>query len=339
MKAVIIGEKDKTDWENFVYENPNTIAWQSHEWSDVLKRHYRFVFFPIAAYRGNDICGILPLYHIKTRLSGDSLISVPYAVAGGITANDPDVRTALLEKAIEISKKHGSCPITLKQYKLKIDGDLALDDNYYNRELELSTDVTEVWRQFSEKNKEAIRQTEGLNFVMEYPSTELERFYDLLLKDLRAKGVPCVSKRWIQDLLAFKMYSIAILRVGGLIVAGTLVKKFKDTVSFPFTCFMDRNATKWVHRLYWELIQHFCMEGKRIFHSGRIPMNDATDQYRIGWGGTKYGYYYQYFPMRHVKTEFSVKRGRKRELAEKAWKTMPIMLARLIGPQVVKHFP
>ena len=51
----------------------------------------------------------------------------------------------LLEKAIEIARNHhASCPITLKQYKVKMEGDLAVDENCYNRELSLSRSLDEV---------------------------------------------------------------------------------------------------------------------------------------------------------------------------------------------------
>ena len=68
MEAMIIHESRKHDWDKFVEENSNAIAWQSYDWSNVLARHYKFRFYPIALYDGRDICGILPLYHMKTNL-------------------------------------------------------------------------------------------------------------------------------------------------------------------------------------------------------------------------------------------------------------------------------
>jgi serine/alanine adding enzyme len=339
METVILKEKDKQDWERFVAENSSTIAWQSYDWSQVLKRHYKFDFFPVAVYDGSNICGIFPLYHMKTRFSRNSLISVPYAVAGGMVSDDSSVRKLLLDKAIELSKKYHSCTIVLKQYKYKIEGDLAVDDNYYNKELDLSKNIEQVWAGLAEKNKQRIGQTDKRDFVLDYPSGDITTFYNLLLKSHHRKGVPCVSKRWIQDLLAFKLYSIALLKVGNKAVAGTLVKEFKATVSFPFTCVEGDNNETWPYRLYWELIKHFSLQGKEIFHSGRIPKDDSTDQYRLGWGGTKYNYFYQYYPHGTMTTEFSRKKGRKRELIERLWKMMPQYLARLIGPYVVKQFP
>jgi 16S rRNA C1402 (ribose-2'-O) methylase RsmI len=41
--------------------------------------------------------GILPLFHIKSRLFGDYLTSVPFAEIGGIVADDESVARAVAE--------------------------------------------------------------------------------------------------------------------------------------------------------------------------------------------------------------------------------------------------
>ncbi len=339
MEPVVITERMKGDWERFVAGNPHTIAWQSYDWSEVLKRHYRFDFYPIAVYDGPEICGILPLYRLKRGRSGSVLMSVPYAVAGGIVADDEAVRSALLEKAISISRGCGSCPITLKQYKYKMEGDLTVDDNYFNRELNLTGSIDDLWFGLAERNRDKIVETYAENLTLEYPSKDFTAFYRILMRHLHNRGIPCVNKRWIEDLLAFDMYTIAFLKNNGAIVAATMVKSFKETVSFPFTCHPVHLDNAYVYRLYWELIRNFALSKKKIFHSGRIPANGETDEYRLGWGGDQHGYFYQYYPNNGQRTEFAVKRGRKRKLFENCWKMMPTAFAEMLGPAIVKRFP
>lgn len=341
-EAVIIAEKDRPVWDEFVMSNPRSIAWQSYGWSDVLNRHYKGIeFYPLAVFDGSRLCGILPLYHMKGVTGKSELMSVPYAVAGGILADDPAVQKLLIDKAAQLSLRHGSCRITLKQYKIKIEGDLRVDDNYYNRELALTRDIDEVWRGISEQNREKITDARKLGAVLEYPSTDSRTFHRFLLGHHHRRGVPCAGKPWIDDLLAFQMYSIALLKVRGRIVAATMVKEFKDTISFPYTSLArnDSEAALPAYDLYWKLIEHFAARGKAIFHSGRIPTSDATEPHRLGWGGTKYPYFYQYHPNAAGKTEFSTRRGAKRDLFEKGWKRLPLSVAGLLGPRVVKYFP
>jgi hypothetical protein len=341
MEAVIVTEKDRKAWDEYVMNNPSSIAWQSYGWSDVVRKHYGLEFYPIAVFDGNRICGILPLYRVKSITGNVELMSVPYAVAGGILADTPAVQTLLLDRAVLLARRHGPCRITLKQYKNRIEGDLKIDDNYYNRELSLTRETGELWKRISEQNRERITDARKNGAVLEYPSTDTGTFHALLLHHHHVRGIPCVGKRWIEDLLAFQMYSIALLKSGGRIVAATMVKEFKDTISFPFTCLADHGGPIALpaYDLYWKLIEHFAAGGKAIFHSGRIPISDDAEAHRLGWGGTKYQYYYQYFPNSGVKTEFKSKRGRKRDLFEKVWKRLPSGIADLLGPRVVKHFP
>jgi hypothetical protein len=229
----------------------------------------------------------------------------------------------------------------LKQYKHRMAGDLHTDDHYYNRELRLSHDVQHVWDGLQQKNRNAILGTEKYPLVLEHPSNDIDGYYRILLEHLHVRGIPCVSRSWIRDLIGFRMYSIALLKREGRIVAGTLVKEYKKTVSFPFSCLpeTEKGKVEYLYRLYWNIIQTYCGKGYEIFHSGRIPNNDATDEYRLGWGGTKYGYYYQYVPNRAVKTEYATKRGRKREIIEKCWRMLPTSVAEVLGPHIVGQFP
>src|SRR2546430_8596252 len=104
MDVVLVEKKNRRDWDVFVQESPGVIAWHSYSWEEVLQQYYGTEFYPLAVYDGPKICGILPLYRIKT-LRGEALLSSPHFVAGGIVASDEDVRDALLKKAIDFANQ------------------------------------------------------------------------------------------------------------------------------------------------------------------------------------------------------------------------------------------
>lgn len=341
MKALILEKNRKREWEAFLRDTPHSIAWHEFEWSEILKRHYSVDFYPIAACEENRIVGVLPLYRIKTAFSPEILVSIPYVVAGGVVSERPDAQRIVLEKAIEISESHGSCRIVLKQYKVRMEGDFLTDGNYHNRELPLSGDIGSVWEKLAEKNRRMIESTGEMKLDLVHPSEDVKEFHRLLLKSQHGKGIPCVSRRWIEDLLRFRFYSIAFLKKDGKVVAGTLIKEYKKAVSFPFTFLAGKTEGNipLAYRLYWELIRLYARKGCEIFHSGRIPNNEAVEEYRLGWGGTKYPYYYQYYPNRGGQTEYVSKRGWKRDLLGRCWKLLPAPVAEAIGPLVVKEFP
>lgn len=341
MDAVLVEPKNKRDWDEFVQRSQNVIAWHAYHWSDLLAKYYGAHFYPLAVYDGSKISGILPLYRIRTLRGGDALTSIPHFVAGGIAAEDPSVQQALLDGAVRISKQLKISRITLKQYKFKVSGPLSTDENYYNRELRMSPDIDLLWRSISGTNREKVEEALKYESVLEYPSTDVPTFYRFLLHDQHAAGVPCVSKSWIEALFSTGAYEIALLRHKGELVAATMAKKFRDTVSFPFSCLSDQDekTTLFAYSLYWQLMTRLAKEGIRISHSGRIPKTDAAFGYRLGWGGTKYSYYYQYYGETNQNTEFETKRGSKRQMVESVWRKLPLGVAQVLGPVIVKQFP
>ncbi len=328
-------------WDNFVMQEPNAIAWHLFEWSDLVEKHFGTRFFPIAAEDNSGVAGILRLYFTKPLIGKARMISVPHAVAGGILSDSNPAVRALLQKAVELSDDLGAVGITLKQYKIRIEADLSLDDNYYNKELSLEGGPENVWNRISENNREMVLKIESHNLRFEHPAEELGDFYRSLLKHHRRKGIPCVSKAWISDLIDLGMYSTAVVKRDGRIVAGTMVKTFKDTVSLPFTFVLGEDLSDHLpaYQLYWDLIKKYSSDGFRIYHSGRIPASDEVDRYRLGWGGKLYNYYYQYYPRRNQVTEFSRKRSWKRELFSSLWRIMPSRISSILGPTIIKQFP
>lgn len=341
METVILESNRMDLWDRFVMDHPDSIAWQLSSWSSIVEKNYGCRFFPVAVLDTSGIIGILPLYQARTFPKKNRLISVAHAVAGGILADDQGVRDRLLDRADELNQELGSSGLTLKQYKIQMPGNFKIDDNYYNRELNLEGGGAAVRERISDSNREIIDRVSGDDLILEHPSRDRNGFYSFMLRHHRRRGVPCAGKGWIRDLEVIGMYSIAVLRRNGRIVAGTMLKEYKDTISFPFTCAAgdDQTDQDQVYRLYWDLMKKYSEKGFRICHSGRIPVTDDVDAYRLGWGGTKYQYYYQYYPDTGGTTEFVQKRNRKRELIETVWKRIPLPLAARLGPFVVRQFP
>jgi len=341
MDTMILEKSRMDQWDQFVMDHPDSIAWHLSGWSSIVEKNYGCRFYPIAALDTTGIVGVLPLYEAKTFPGKKRLISVAHAVAGGILASDQQVRDRLLDRAVALNQELGSSGLTLKQYKIRMPGSFKIDDNYYNRELSLEGGSAAVRERISDANKKVLDRPWEKDLVLEHPSRDRKGFYRFLLRHHRRKGVPCAGMGWIRDLEVLGMYSIAVLRKNGRIVAGTMLKEYRDTISFPFTCASGDGPedVERVYRLYWELMERYSEEGFRICHSGRIPVTDQVDAYRLGWGGTKHPYYYQYYPDTGGSTEFTQKRNRKRELIETVWKKLPLSVASRLGPFVVRQFP
>ncbi len=340
MKIQIVGHEFRNQWNSFVYANDCSIAWQIWDWSAIVARFKQFTFLPVAALRGSEIQGIVPLY-LWNNGSSRAFLSVPHAVAGGICAIDSETEQALLSFAIDLARKYEPCPITLKQYKHKIASEqLSSDENYYNKELSLQNDKS-FRREFAPYNVQMADQARALGMKVVYPFDDTAAFYAMLIRYSHKQGVPCDALSWIASLIDAGMYSAAVAFVNGQPIAGTMIKKFKKTVSFPFSWSLPQNFEQHsiIFGLYMHLIEHFADEKLHIFHSGRIPDGEDVPKFRLGWGGPAHRYYYQYYPARTNATEFATKRGLKRKLFQIGWRRLPLPLIKALGPHIVKRFP
>ncbi len=336
-----VGPEFKERWNEYIEQSQYAIAWQAYDWAEVLSEHYKYDFLPHAAFEGSKLIGVLPLYYGSANGKRPALLSVPFAVAGGIVADNEEARVALLEVAISISKERGNLPLTLKQYKIRIPGDLKTDENYFNKELALTSDLDSLCKEIDPKNLRLAEKALSMGLQVEHPSNDIDSFYNILLRHHASQGVPCNNIDWIRSLIEFKMYSIAVAKIDGRVVAATMTKAFKKTVSFPFSCVLPNSdeGDIGIYGLYWELISQFASEGFEIFHSGRIPKTQEAIDFRLGWGGRPHPYFYQYYPNTGGSTESTKKRGWKRNLVSAVWKRMPLTVAKRIGPIVVKRFP
>lgn len=338
MRVITADGTWKDRWNDYVEGHPASIAWHRFEWSEVVGRHYPIDFHPLIAItaEGETVKGVFPLYR-----AGDQLVSVAHAVAGGMLFDDDAAREGLLEAAIALMKSTECRRIVSKQYAVKIDGPLATDDRFYNRELSLQDEWGVIEGGFAEDNREVIRRRGADAYALDFSGENRAAYYRMLVRFQKKRGIPCVGEGWIDDLLAFDLYKLVMLRYEGRLIAGTLMKEFRDTVSFPFSCAagVDRDHREHLFIFYWLLIKHYKEKGFRIVHSGRIPRGDDADDYRLGWGGNPKPYYYQYYPEGRGATEYGSKRGWKRRLFTAAWRIAPMFVVRAAGPRIVARFP
>src|ERR1700750_2897655 len=83
-------------WDRFVASMPTGTFFHRAGWAKVIETAFGHATPFSFVERDGAITGILPLGHVKTRLFGDTLISVPFCVYGGPVAADAGSEAALV---------------------------------------------------------------------------------------------------------------------------------------------------------------------------------------------------------------------------------------------------
>ena len=100
-------ESDRERWDRFVFACPDASFFHRIGWREIFEHVLRHRTHYLLAERGEQIVGVLPLVQLKSLLFGHSLVSLPFAVYGGVAATDPQARTALHRLAIELARELG----------------------------------------------------------------------------------------------------------------------------------------------------------------------------------------------------------------------------------------
>ena len=98
----VVEPADRAGWEAFTARADGTEIGHLWELHDLLARVFHLTVVRLAAVRGSEWVGVLPLVLQKSFL-GRFLTSVPYLNYGGVLAQDPGARQALARQAVELA--------------------------------------------------------------------------------------------------------------------------------------------------------------------------------------------------------------------------------------------
>lgn len=86
-------------WNAFVFGCPEATFFHRAEWQEIIGTVFRHPCHFLYAEKAGEIVGVLPLAHVNSRLFGNALVSLPFAVYAGVAASDPEASTALEQEA------------------------------------------------------------------------------------------------------------------------------------------------------------------------------------------------------------------------------------------------
>ena len=100
-----LSEQSHAAWDHYVERAPTATFFHRSAWQHVLQES--FGHYPHYHYVESDgeICGVLPLFFIKSRLFGNRLTSSPFCVAGSPVSDSAEIDDMLDRKAISLLRR------------------------------------------------------------------------------------------------------------------------------------------------------------------------------------------------------------------------------------------
>lgn len=334
---------DRIEWDAYVASHPCATNYHQFDWRKVIEKSFGHRTYYLSARNHRDeICGLLPLVHINSRLFGSFLVSLPFFNYGGLLCNGENAGANLLDKARcllgEIRADHAE----LRHLDIRLEG-LATKEHKVTMILDLSRDEDAQWKALDAKVRNQVRKAEkcGLTAVCGHLEL-LDGFYEVFCRNMRDLGTPVYGKSFFRNILETFPDTTRIISVmlENKTVASGILTWFKDNLEVPWASSISDHREKCPNNLlYWEAIRFAIRNGSRKFDFGRSTPGEGTYRFKKQWGALPYPLYWQYLLKDGKQLPELNPKNPKYEMAIKVWQRLPLALTNVLGPRIVKNIP
>ena len=335
-------ETDAGRWNALVEDHPARCVYQRFEWGALFRRAHGSKPVFLLATRGREAVGVLPIVELDTVLFGRIWSSMPYFGHGGMLALDELVAAELAHEAARLAERRKARFVELRHLE---EHDIGWHErrDKVNMVLALPSSVEALFSSFKAKLRSQIRRPEKAGHRVLLGRHELlHPFWLVYSENMRDLGSPCHSERLFGAVLETfgKRSRVAVVFDGDRPVAGGLVVGDDRTLEVPCASSLRSHASTSPNMmLYWALLRMACEEGYERFDFGRSTPGEGTYRFKAQWGARPEPLvYHTWVPAGAEPPSLRPTSGKFRRAVE-AWKKLPVPLARLAGPAIVRGIP
>lgn len=326
-------------WDDFVFRCPEATFFHRSGWQEIVSGVFRHRTYFLYAERGGAIEGVLPLAHVNSRLFGNALVSLPFAVYGGVAAVNAEAADALEAEAQAIAQQLGVDHLELRNFNQR-HADWPTQDLYVCFRKPIDPDVDANMQAIPRKQRAMVRKgiKNGLRSDVE---RTVEHFFPLYADNVLRHGTPAMPRRYFERLLQVFGEDCDVLTVfdpQGRAISSVLNFYFRDEV-LPYYAGDDVSARDLAGNdfKYWELMRRSCERGLRVFDYGRSKQGTGSYAFKKNWGFEPKPLFYEYRLYRRDSIPQNNPANAKYRLFIEAWRRLPIGVANRLGPFIVRN--
>ncbi|NUU01801.1 FemAB family XrtA/PEP-CTERM system-associated protein [Herbaspirillum robiniae] len=329
---------DERRWDEFVMQCPQATFFHRAGWKEVIERAFGHRAYFMYAEAAGRICAVLPLAHIRSRLFGNSLSSLPFCVYGGVAGDHAPARAALDQAAIRLARELGVDHLEYRNLEPQ-HADWPSKALYVTFRKEIEADDEANMQAIPRKQRAMVRK--GIKFGLQSEiDNDTERFFAAYSASVHRLGTPVFSRKYFRVLAEVFGQDCEVLTItkDGQTVSSVMSFYFRDEV-LPYYGGGNASARDLAANdfMYWELMRRAAARGIRIFDFGRSKQGTGSFDFKKNWGFTPQPLHYEYQLLRAQSVPDTNPLNPKYQLMIKTWKRMPLWAANLIGPHIVKN--
>ncbi|WP_417530552.1 FemAB family XrtA/PEP-CTERM system-associated protein [Marinobacter lipolyticus] len=333
----------KSAADAYVDHHAGASIWHRPVISDFIENTYGHRTRYLCALDVNaQVVGVLPIIQLCSRVFGNFLVSMPYFNYGGVLADNRDVANMLINAAdqwrqaldsehleMRLGRDYG---LGLPQKTDKVTFWLPLPDN-----------TEQLWGSFQPKLRSQIRrgQREMTGFAIGGPEL-LGEFYRVFSENMRDLGTPVYGREFFQNLLnSLKGHAwLVVARIDGQAAGCAFLTSYRGRMEVPWASTLRRYNHSAINMvMYWRMLEYAIQQNCDVFDFGRCSRDAGTYRFKQQWGAQPLKLYWDYVLPQGKSLPALNPDNPRFKLLIAAWQRLPVWVANLIGPHVVKVLP
>jgi FemAB-related protein (PEP-CTERM system-associated) len=325
-------------WDEFVFARPGATFFHRSGWQRVLEQVFGHRTHYLFASDNNRVRGVLPLAHVKSLLFGSALTSLPFAVYGGVVADDDATAAALEAEAERIAQRLGVQHLELRHLN-KRHADWPAQDLYVTFRKAIGPDEEANMLAIPRKQRAMVRK--GIKNELKSEVDEgVQRFFALYADNVHRHGTPALPRRYFEALRREFGPDCEVLTVTGRegrLLSSVLTFYFRNEV-LPYYAGDDFAARELAANdfKYWELMRRAGARGLTLFDFGRSKQGTGPHAFKKNWGFEPQPLSYEYRLYKRDAVPQNNPANAKYKLMIETWRRLPLGFANWLGPYVVR---
>ncbi len=333
---------DEVEWQAFVDSIDHSNIYQHAKWCALIKKSFGHTPYYITCRKSDgQLGGVFPTVHLKSRLFGSFIVSMPYFNYGGPLSEYGEVEQQMMTYAadlgdklecshLEVRETQGREEWLSKQHKVTMILRLPESDQMLDKQL-----GAKVRAQVNKAGRENLQYQVG-------GAELLEQFYQVFSHNMRDLGTPVYSKQFFASILEqfSDSASIAVVSHKNKPVAVGFLLGYRDKLEIPWASSLRKaNPLGANMYMYRQILKTAVERGYGFFDFGRSSIGASTYQYKKQWGAQEYPLHWHYWLKDSNELPELNPNNPKYKMVINAWQKLPVMVANTIGPMLVRNLP
>ncbi len=338
MKVTRLERSEEDLWDAFV--EPRATSVTDHlAWRDVLQSTYRIAAHCFLAVDADGIQGCLAVFEFRHPLFGHYLTTAPFANDGGFYFDTDSARDALLEAGRNLAQERRVDYLLIRSRVGALDG-FDIDDHYRTAILNLEGGSEAVWTDaLRAKTRNQVRRGQREGFTIDEGPEHISAFHDVLVRHMRDLGSPSHGEAFYRNIREHlgEQARFIVIRDGDESVGGALLLESGDVaMNLHTVCLRRFNRRCPNYALYWYMIETACGRGRKTFDMGRSEADSTHLSFKSHWGAVPLPLFYNYHLVKASSIPYVDPRNPRYRLPTSVWQRLPVSIAKLAGPQLIR---